>query len=134
MRRIAAEWDAAVRRDVSILARDDPEYPSLLAALPDAPVVLYLKGALHEGRVRMAMVGSRRATAYGRLLARSLAAEPRGGSASRSSPGRARDRYMGSPRDSGSGRRTAAVLGCGFGHVPTGEQRIFAAIAASEPS
>src|SRR5262245_26330267 len=43
---VAIEWEAAVRANVRILSRDDPEFPPLLAALPDAPIVLYLRGSL----------------------------------------------------------------------------------------
>src|SRR5262245_48269092 len=62
-RRVEAEWKLAVRSDARIVTRDDPDYPTHIAALPDAPCVLYLKGGMTEGRVRVAMVGSRRATA-----------------------------------------------------------------------
>ena len=132
MRRIAAEWDAAVRRDVSILTRDDPEYPPLLAALPDAPIVLYVKGALLAGRVRMAMVGSRRATAYGRQVARSLAADLAGIGVEIVSGG-ARGIDTCAHRGAlEAGGRTVAVLGCGFGHIyPPENKDLFSAIVAA---
>jgi DNA processing protein len=132
MRRIAAEWDAAVRRDVRILPRDDPDYPSMLAALPDAPVVLYVKGELRDGRVRLAMVGSRRATAYGRQVARELSGELAGAGIEIVSGG-ARGIDTWAHRGAlEAGGRTAAVLGCGFGHVyPPENKDLFAAIAGS---
>lgn len=132
MRRIAAEWDGAVRRNVTILARDDPAYPSLLAVLPDAPVVIYVKGELVEGQVRVAMVGSRRATAYGRQIARELAAELTGLGIEIVSGG-ARGIDTWSHRGAlEAGGRTAAVLGCGFGHIyPPENKDLFSAIAAS---
>ena len=132
MRRIAAELDGAVRRDVSILTRDDPEYPSLLAVLPDAPVVLYVKGALPEGRVRIAMVGSRRATAYGRQVARELAAELASlGVEIVSGGARGIDTWAHRGALEAKGR-TAAVFGCGFGHIyPPENKDLFAAIAVS---
>jgi DNA processing protein len=132
MRRIAAEWDAAVRKDVRILARDDPDYPSMLAALPDAPVVLYLKGELSDGRVRLAIVGSRRATAYGRQVARELSGELAGLGIEIVSGG-ARGIDTWAHRGAlETGGRTAAVLGCGFGHVyPPENKDLFAAITAS---
>ncbi|HEX4824603.1 MAG TPA: DNA-processing protein DprA [Candidatus Polarisedimenticolaceae bacterium] len=71
---IANEWEAAVRANVSILSRDDPDYPPLLAELPDAPLVLYVRGSLPAARVRVAMVGSRRSTFYGKFAAGRLAA------------------------------------------------------------
>ena len=130
MRRIEAEWDAAVRRDVRILTRDDAEYPSMLATLPDAPVVLYVKGALPEGRVRLALVGSRRATAYGRQVARRLAAELAKRGAEIVSGGA---RGIDSCAHHGAleaGGRTVAVLGCGFAHTyPPEHEDLFKAIA-----
>ena len=74
-RRVEAEWDAAVRLNVRIVTRDEAAYPSLLAALPDAPCVLYLRGSLADPCVRVAIVGSRRATAYGRSTAQTLSAD-----------------------------------------------------------
>jgi DNA processing protein len=132
MRRVEAEWDAAVRRDVHIVARDDAEYPSLLAVLPDAPVVLYVKGALPGGRVRLAMVGSRRPTAYGRQIARELAADLAARGVEVASGG-ARGIDTAAHRGAlDAGGRTVAVLGCGFAHAyPPENEPLFESIAAS---
>jgi len=132
MRRVDAEWDAAVRRDLSILTRDDAEYPSMLAALPDAPVILYVKGGLADGRVRLALVGSRRATAYGREVARGLAADLAGLGVEVVSGG-ARGIDTWAHRGAlDAGGRTVAVLGCGFSHTyPPENAELFDAIAAS---
>jgi DNA processing protein len=132
MRRVEAEWDAAVRRDVRILARDDAEYPSMLAALPDAPVVLYVKGELPDGRVRLALVGSRRATAYGRQIARGLAGDfAELGVEVVSGGARGIDTWAHRGALEAGGR-TVAVLGCGFAHTyPPENEDLFEAIAAS---
>ncbi len=132
MRRVEAEWDAAVRRDLRILTRDDAEYPSMLAALPDAPVVIYVKGELLDGRVRLALVGSRRATAYGRQVARGLAAElARSGVEIVSGGARGIDTWAHRGALEAGGR-TVAVLGCGFAHTyPPENEALFEAIAAS---
>jgi len=132
MRRVEAEWDAAVLRDLRILTRDDAEYPSMLAALPDAPVVIYVKGDLLDGRVRLAMVGSRRATAYGRQVARGLAAElARLGVEIVSGGARGIDTWAHRGALEAGGR-TVAVLGCGFAHTyPPENEALFEAIAAS---
>jgi len=46
---------------------DDPRYPPLLAQAPDAPPVLFVRGALPTAdRMLLAVVGTRRPTAYGR--------------------------------------------------------------------
>jgi DNA processing protein len=131
-RRVEAEWDAAVRRDLRILARDDAEYPSMIAALPDPPVVLYIKGQLPEGRVRLALVGSRRATAYGRQFARELAGDLAALGVEVVSGG-ARGIDTWAHRGAlEAGGKTVAVLGCGFAHTyPPENADLFRAIAAS---
>jgi DNA processing protein len=132
MRRVEAEWNEAVRRDLRILARDDAEYPSLLAALPDPPVVLYVKGDLPDGRVRLALVGSRRATAYGRQIARGLDADlARLGVEVVSGGARGIDTWAHRGALEAHGR-TIAVLGCGFAHTyPPENEALFEAIVAS---
>lgn len=132
IRRVEAEWDAAVRRNLRILTRDDDDYPSMLAALPDAPVVLYVRGDLVDGRVRLAVVGSRRATAYGRQVARGLAADLAELGVEIVSGG-ARGIDTWAHRGAlEAGGRTAAVLGCGFAHTyPPENEALFDAIAAS---
>ena len=84
--RAESERDEAVRRGVRMLTRDDPDYPSMIASLPDAPVVLYVRGEIPEGRARVALVGARRATATG---------APSRGSLRPSSPDMGRDRLGG---------------------------------------
>ncbi len=56
------------RRSVRLIALGSPEYPPMLAQIPDAPPLLYVRGELHAGthdRYPVAIVGSRRCTAYG---------------------------------------------------------------------
>jgi DNA processing protein len=117
MRRVEAEWQAAVQADARIVAREDADYPALLALLPDAPLVLYLRGTVAPTRVRVAMVGSRRATAYGRDTARRLAGGlARSGVEVVSGGARGIDTYShrGALEANGS---TLAVLGCGLAHI-----------------
>lgn len=49
----------------------DEEFPQPLAAIADPPLGLFVRGRLRPGR-RVTVVGSRRATAYGRQVARLL--------------------------------------------------------------
>jgi len=59
---------------VRAIARIDPAYPSLLREIDDAPPVIYVRGALApEDDWSVALVGTRRATAYGRQAASELA-------------------------------------------------------------
>ena len=52
---------------------DDPDYPSLLKECEDAPIILYTRGegGLHSER-SLSVVGTRRATSYGRNLCRQI--------------------------------------------------------------
>ncbi len=73
---IAAEVPAVIDRVERagwrwIVPADD-EFPDLLAATADPPLGLFVRGRLESGR-RVTVVGSRRATAYGRQVARLLA-------------------------------------------------------------
>ncbi len=61
--------------DCTLLACTDPEYPDLLRQSPDAPGVLYVRGAASLlSEPQLAMVGSRNPTAGGRATAREFAA------------------------------------------------------------
>ena len=54
---------------------EEKHYPRLLAELADAPPILYYKGQLRPSKEALAIVGSRRATAYGKAAARFLSRE-----------------------------------------------------------
>lgn len=60
-----------------VLTWDDDNYPPLLRRIPDAPPVLYVKGKLNPVDLQwaVAIVGTRRSTAYGRQVAEMLAGD-----------------------------------------------------------
>ncbi|HXH83942.1 MAG TPA: DNA-processing protein DprA, partial [Candidatus Tectomicrobia bacterium] len=59
--------------EVARLEPDDPRYPALLAAAPSPPA-LWVRGAVLEGdALAVAIVGTRRGTAYGLHVAERLA-------------------------------------------------------------
>lgn len=91
-----------------------PGYPAALAAVPDAPVLLYRKGRADPGEDRVAVVGSRYPTAPGREFARVLA----GGLAARGivvASGMARGIDASAHEGAiAAGGLTVAVLGCGI--------------------
>ena len=72
-RRAEDEWAGAARLGIAVHVEEDVEYPAALADLPDPPVVVYVRGRIAPGVARVAIVGSRRATAYGRRVASGLA-------------------------------------------------------------
>ncbi len=64
------------RAGAHILTWDDPAYPVRLREIPNPPPVLYVKGGLVESdQWALAIVGTRRATAYGKEAARAFANE-----------------------------------------------------------
>jgi len=72
-KRVDSELQHCDRLGIRILTRQDPDYPAALEPLPDRPLILYVKGTLPPGVVRVAVVGSRRATPYGKRVAIGLA-------------------------------------------------------------
>lgn len=68
---VEQEVEAAAAHGVRIICRADPDYPAGLKRIPDAPIVLYVKGELRPtDAVALAVVGSRRCTIYGSEQAR----------------------------------------------------------------
>lgn len=71
-----AEMERYERLGVSVVSRVDPRYPRLLAEIPAPPPVLYVRGSLDEvNQPAVAIVGTRRATAYGRAVTERLATD-----------------------------------------------------------
>lgn len=68
------ELAEAERHHVTLIARGDEDYPESLLNIPDPPLVLYVRGQRRaEDALAIAMVGTRRASFYGRKQARRLA-------------------------------------------------------------
>ena len=70
------EEEMASKFGVSIVTPADAAYPRELLAFPGAPLALYVKGKVEAlSKPSIAIVGTRRATSYGRSLARCLASD-----------------------------------------------------------
>ena len=70
------EVAAVERAGITLCTLHDEDYPPQLATLYDPPPVLYVRGALMASdALAIAVVGSRRPTAYGRSVAERLAGE-----------------------------------------------------------
>jgi len=111
----------------------DDEYPELLAEIPAPPPLLYVKGDLLRGdRQAVAIVGTRRMTAYGRDLTASIAAGlARAGVTIVSGLALGVD---GTAHQAAldAGGRTLAVKGCGIAHpYPATHRKMSADIAGS---
>ena len=61
-------------KGIRIVTLGDGDYPSRLRAIPDPPVVLYIKGILpdFEERPAIGVVGTRKASSYGLSIARRM--------------------------------------------------------------
>jgi DNA processing protein len=111
------------RSGIRIVPVGSPDYPPLLAEIPDAPIVLYRLGAGAVAGCAVAVVGSRAPTAPGRSFARELSADlAESGAAVVSGMARGIDASAHEGALEGGGT-TVAVLGCGVDVVYPPESR-----------
>ncbi|HEY7358291.1 MAG TPA: DNA-processing protein DprA [Ktedonobacterales bacterium] len=111
-----AELEALARHNIRALTQADPDYPALLREIYLPPIVLYVRGALApEDAWAVAIVGTRKATAYGYQVTEQLA---RGLASNKvtviSGLARGVDTAAHKAALAVSGGRTIAVLGCGL--------------------
>jgi DNA processing protein len=99
---------------VQALTWDSPDYPSLLREIPAPPPLIYVRGHLEpEDAWAVAVVGTRRASAYGREVTRRLVSDlARSGITIVSGLARGID-GVAHRTALEAGGRTIAVLGCG---------------------
>ncbi len=118
---------------VSLIVHGDPDYPALLASIADPPLALWIRGEIKtEDRLAIALVGSRKCSAYGReqagrfaaLLAQAGLTIVSGGAA-----GIDAEAHRGALRVNG---RTIVVMGCGLGTCyPTEHKELFDRVVES---
>lgn len=68
-------WDSCMRQNIAVLPMTDAAYPPLLRDIPNPPVMLYVRGTMPDlrNRLTVSIVGTRKATPYGRHAARYFA-------------------------------------------------------------
>lgn len=109
---------------VEVVRVIDSEYPQRLRDVPDAPAVLFVKGRLPASDVpAIAVVGTRRATAYGRQAAEKLSGElARAGVVIVSGLARGID-AVAHHAALAAGGKTVAVLGSGVDRIYPSEHK-----------
>lgn len=137
-------WRDAVRLDeelariekagVKVVCREDADYPKNLREIYDPPLVLYVRGTLHErDALAIGIVGSRRTTLYGQEMSRKLAFQlARLGVTVVSGLARGIDTsaHTGALQAKG---RTVAVIGCGIdGMYPPENKKLADEIAEKD--
>ncbi len=70
---IQAEIDNAVKNNVKLVTINDKAYPEGLRRIPDAPLVIYVKGEIKEDdKYAVSIIGSRLHTDYGSRMAEKI--------------------------------------------------------------
>src|SRR5512138_2181986 len=120
-------WRETAERGVQVLTSDDPEYPARLRDIEQPPPVLFIRGEwLQEDQIAVAIVGTRRVTAYGRQVTEQLTTHLAAhGITIVSGLARGVDEVAHSAALAAGGR-TAAVLGSGVDRVYPPENRALA--------
>lgn len=119
---------------VDILTLHDPAYPERLAAIPDAPPVLYVKGHLPAVDLEplIAVVGTRRCTPYGEKMAVKLARGIAAGGAIVVTGLAAGVDGIAAHAALRAGGRVVGVLGCAIDQVyPRQHAALYADVAAT---
>ncbi|MBN2556088.1 MAG: DNA-processing protein DprA [Anaerolineales bacterium] len=121
---LEAEEQRILDAGFSVLTWDDPGYPQRLLEIFAPPPLLYVQGELeHQDRLAVAMVGTRRASAYGRAVAEEVATNlARNGITIISGLARGID-AIAHRAALQAGGRTIAVLGSGLNRIYPNEHR-----------
>ncbi|MFQ5671970.1 MAG: DNA-processing protein DprA [Nitrospinales bacterium] len=117
-RNIEREFRLAEKLDLRIVTLASPEYPYLLKLIYDPPPVLYYQGSpLAKYPVAVAVVGTRLATSYGKLVAERICGDLAArGMVIVSGMARGIDTVCHQSTIKAGGQ-TIAVLGCGLSHT-----------------
>ena len=118
---------------IQILTWDDEIYPPYLKEIPDPPPVLYLRGDIQtRDQWAIAVVGTRRASAYGRHITGKLVADlVRSGVTIVSGLARGIDGFA-HQAALRAGGRTIAVLGSGINRIYPPEHRRLADLVSAD--
>lgn len=126
-------FDSLLESDICMLTVRDEDYPPNLRQIHDPPIVLYVRGELRESdRFSVAIVGSRRASIYGKSMCERISKDLVNRGLCIVSGGA---RGVDASAHKGAldaGGRTVAVLGCGIDVAyPAEHKELFARVARS---
>jgi DNA processing protein len=121
------EWERIQKQGITVLTWEGDEYPRRLKEINQPPPVLYIKGDLSpDDEWPVAIVGTRRVTAYGRQVTDEIASMlSRSGVTIISGMARGVD-SIAHKAALNSGGRTIAVLGSGVDRIYPPEHRVLA--------
>jgi len=124
---LADYWEWLISQKIEVICDIDKRYPFLLTQISDHPPVLFVKGSLRTwDQIPVAVVGTRRATSYGRFATEKLVAELVSLGSTIISGfmyGIDVQAQQTAVKQAGS---TVGVLGFGFNHMyPRSQQKIF---------
>jgi DNA processing protein len=106
-----AEVARLQRAQIGVLTWDDPDYPSNLAQVYNAPPLLYVRGRIEKrDEWAVAVVGTRRASVYGKEAARMLGRDL-------AQAGVTVVDTIGHRSCLDAGGRTIAIMGCGLDEI-----------------
>lgn len=128
------EYNLIIKNKVQVISYSDKNYPWQLREIPDYPVVLYVKGSIPEDqKLFIAIVGSRRASLYGRSVSEKFAARfAELGFTVVSGMARGVDTSAHNGALRINGHTTIAVLGCGLTHIyPPENKKLFEDISGA---
>jgi DNA processing protein len=113
-----AEVARLQRAQIGVLTWDDPDYPSNLAQVYNAPPLLYVRGRIEKrDEWAVAVVGTRRASVYGKEAARMLGRDlAQAGVTVVSGLAKGID-TIGHRSCLDAGGRTIAIMGCGLDKI-----------------
>ncbi|MEN6371120.1 MAG: DNA-processing protein DprA [Armatimonadota bacterium] len=123
--------DTLQEKNIRLISFQDKDYPANLQQIIDPPVVLFVRGELKEpDKFAIAIVGSRRASIYGRSMAERIAKDLSNRGLTVISGGARGIDAMAHKGSLAAGGRTVAVLGCGIDICyPTEHKELFDRVA-----
>ncbi|MEN6521253.1 MAG: DNA-processing protein DprA [Armatimonadota bacterium] len=107
--------DTLQKKNIRLISFQDKDYPANLQQIIDPPIVLFIRGELKEpDKFAIAIVGSRKASVYGRSMAERIAKDLSNRGLTVISGGARGIDAAAHKGTLAAGGRTVAVLGCGI--------------------